>query len=247
VIVVVGSGFLVPNGGPIAHHLGMRGLRPLSRASLLGCVAAATALGYPDDPPGTGERRGVVLGTRWASLDPLFDFERSAAVDGPALVNPSHFPNVVVNVHAGYIAILFGLAGPNVTLCGPGAGLEAIAHAIDMLSLGRADYVLAGGVEAVGDALRQERGSDAGEGAAFLLLAREAEAPVARVAAFFSGPKALEQVAEKTAPVFIADDAAAGAMAAVRALDSVSRTGAPAIAADLSESGTQRVLILAPA
>ncbi|MBA2357319.1 MAG: hypothetical protein H0V84_02690 [Actinobacteria bacterium] len=49
-----------------------------------------------------------------------------AADEGPALVNPSHFPNVVVNARAGYLGILFGLAGPNVTLCGPGTGLEAV-------------------------------------------------------------------------------------------------------------------------
>ena len=64
------------------------------------------------------ERCAVVLGTRFASIEPLVEFNRVAVTDGPGLVNPSSFPNVVVNAHAGYLGILFGLAGPNVTLCG---------------------------------------------------------------------------------------------------------------------------------
>jgi hypothetical protein len=89
-----------------------------------------------------------------------------------------------VNAHAGYLGILFGLAGPNTTLCGSSAGSESIAQAANLLRLGRADYALAGGVEALSPALLHglasagelDRGLLPGEGAAFLLLAREAMA-----------------------------------------------------------------------
>ncbi len=160
-----------------ADYVELRGLRPLARASQLACVAAAAALGHPEALPVAAERCAVVLGTRFASIEPLVEFDRVAATDGPALVSPSSFPNVVVNAHAGYLGILFGLAGPNVTLCGVDAGVEALAFGLDLLALGRADAVLAGGVEALGETLleglRRTGVEDPGEGAAFVLLGRD--------------------------------------------------------------------------
>ena len=170
----------VPEDDP-ARTLGLRGLRPLSRASRLACAAAAPAL---EALPTPGRNRAaVVLGTQYGSIEPLVDFDRAAATDGPSLVNPAHFPNVVVNVHAGYLAILFGLGGPNVTVCGPSAGLEAIGQALDLLALGRADVALAGGAEALGPAVLRALAADGegepGEAGAFLLLGC-ADAPGAR-------------------------------------------------------------------
>ncbi len=175
--VVLGVGRVAAAGvADPAERLDLRGLRPLSRASRLACVAAAAALDHPKALPAASERCAVVLGTRFASIEPLVEFDRVAATDGPALVNPSSFPNVVANAHAGYLGILFGLAGPNVTLCGADAGLEALALALDLLELGRADAVLAGGVEALGETLleglRRTGVKEPGEGAAFVLLGR---------------------------------------------------------------------------
>ena len=39
------------------------------------------------------------------------------------------------------------------TLCGESAGVEALGQALDLLEVGRADAVLAGGVEAYGETL----------------------------------------------------------------------------------------------
>ena len=164
------------------YALGLRGVRPLSRAARLAAVAAAAALGRPTPLAVPPDRCAVVLGTRFASIEPLVEFNRSSALDGPALVSPSSFPNVVVNAHAGYLGILFGLAGPNVTLCGADAGLEALAYALDLLQLGRADLVLAGGVEALGETLteglRRSGVADPGEAAAFVLLAASGAGPI---------------------------------------------------------------------
>lgn len=179
-----------------ARYVKVRGMRPLSRAGQLGCVAAAAALRFPEPLPFERDDVGVVLGTRWGSVEPLVEFDRSAAIDGPHLVNPAQFPNVVVNAHAGYIGLLFGLAGPNITLCGGGAGLEAIVQAVDLLDLGRADAVLAGGVEALGRTLLHgqarcgafERGDPPGEGAGMLLLSRQHThlTPLARLVSWAS-------------------------------------------------------------
>ena len=163
-----------------ADYLRMRGLRPLARATALAAVAADAALG--EAPPDVAsERVGTVVGTQWGSIEPLVEFDRTATVDGPGLVNPSHFPNVVANVHAAYLGILFGLRGPNVTICGAAAGLEAIGRGADLIALGRADAVVAGGTEALGTTLlrgleragKTEAGHPQGEGAGFLLLTRE--------------------------------------------------------------------------
>lgn len=209
--VVLGTGWVAPAlDDDIGGQLRLRGLRPLSRASRLACVAAAAALDHPEPPPAAPERCAVVLGTRFASIEPLVDFNRVAIAEGPALVNPSSFPNVVVNAHAGYLGILFGLAGPNVTLCGEAAGLEAFNQALDLLELGRADAVLAGGVEAYGETLyeglRRVGAEEPQEAAAFLLLGRD-------------GPGPTLTRADVDALAATAGAEAAGALTAVRALE----------------------------
>ena len=210
--VVLGTGWITPDRDfDVAEHLELRGLRPLARASRLACVAAAAALHHPEPLPAAPERCAIVLGTRFASIEPLVEFNRAAITDGPGLVNPSSFPNVVVNVHAGYLGILFGLSGPSITLCGESAGLEALGQALDVLELGRADAVLAGGVEAFGETLfeglRRMGAEEPEEAAAFLVLGREGEGPTltrADVDALTAAGGA---------------GAAAGALAAVRSLE----------------------------
>ncbi len=214
--VVLGAGWITPDRDfDVTKHLQLRGLRPLARASRLACVAAAAALRHPEPLPAAPERCAVVLGTRFASIEPLVEFNRAALTDGPGLVNPSSFPNVVVNAHAGYLGILFGLAGPNVTLCGEAAGLDAFAQALDLLELGRADAVLAGGVEAYGETLfeglRRAGADEPEEAAAFLLLCRDGPGPKlghAEIAAAGVG-------------------AAAGALTVVQELERQTRQAAP--------------------
>ena len=180
--IVRGAGWVAPAADvDPADQLQVRGLRPLSRASRLACAAAARALDHPGPLPASSDRCAVVLGTRFASVEPLVEFNHVALSDGPALVNPSRFPNVVVNAHAGYLGILFRLAGPNVTLCGEGAGVDALAQALDLLELGRADAVLAGGVDASGptllEGLRRVGADQFPDAAAFVVLAREGVGP----------------------------------------------------------------------
>ena len=171
------------------------------------------------------------------------------------------------------------------------SGLEAVGQGLDLLDLDRADCVLAGGVDALGENLARVRGhgdADApnGEGAAFVLLARAspAVAASARVTALVSaavdhalpdgGRTALVERAlaeagvepDEVAMLWLAGDGSAGlstplptslfrigcggangALALVAALDSVSRSHAPALAADLPATGVQRVLVLTPA
>ncbi|MEJ3743465.1 beta-ketoacyl-[acyl-carrier-protein] synthase family protein [Actinomycetes bacterium KLBMP 9797] len=147
-----------------------------------------------------GGRAGVVFGTcnagllsgrRWLAAlaagerpDPLL----------PALVPPQATAEAVAGA--------FGLAGPVLsvnTACA--AGANAIGWAADLIRLGKADVMLAGGADALSDVLfagfnalealspeparpysKGRQGLSLGEGAAFLLLAREDLAGAAPIA-----------------------------------------------------------------
>jgi 3-oxoacyl-[acyl-carrier-protein] synthase II len=58
------------------------------------------------------------------------------------------FPKTVINSPAGHTAIKFGLTGLNATLStGAASSLHALSFAADAIDAGRADVILAGGVE----------------------------------------------------------------------------------------------------
>ncbi len=130
--------------------LGKKGLRDLDRSTRL--VSAAAKLAIDDSGFAiTEENRrslGVSIGTAFGSLHSIAQFDRSSLVEGPRLVNPSHFPNTVINSPASQVSIRFGIKGFNTTIStGLCASLDALSYAADFIRLGRADCVLAGGVE----------------------------------------------------------------------------------------------------
>lgn len=147
--------FRVKNGGEIADfdalaYLGKKGLRDLDRSTRLVCSAAKLALDdsgliVSDD---SSRSIGVAVGTTFGSLHSIAQFDRSGLIEGPRFVNPSHFPNTVINSPASQVSIRFTIKGFNTTLStGFCAGLDALSYAADFIRLGRADAVLAGGVE----------------------------------------------------------------------------------------------------
>jgi hypothetical protein len=177
-IVVVGTGLigLAPEGeavpdGELAAAITVRGARPLARAAKLALVASLRALGDEPRPSEPDPRAAVVLGTRGASLLPLAEFVGVANTQGPARVFPMAFPNTVASVHAGYLSTLLGRSGPVLTLCGSGAGLEALLEAALMIARGDADDVLA----CVADETLPDPTGLPGEGAAAVWLRREDE------------------------------------------------------------------------
>jgi 3-oxoacyl-(acyl-carrier-protein) synthase len=91
---------------------------------------------------------GVSIGTTFGSLHSIAEFDRQGLIEGPKYVNPSHFPNTVINSPASQVSIRFMIKGFNTTIStGFCAGLDAVSYAVDFIRLGRADIVLAGGVE----------------------------------------------------------------------------------------------------
>ncbi len=132
--------------------LGNKGLRVLDRSARLLCVAAHMALESSGllQQASTSEDSdlGLVCGTMFGSVHSIASFDWSGLMDGPNLVNPMEFPNTVINSPAGQAAIKHRLRGVNSTIsAGLVSGLYAIHYAMEFLRLGRAQALLAGGVE----------------------------------------------------------------------------------------------------
>src|SRR6266508_3394717 len=130
--------------------LGKKGLRDLDRSTRLICSAAKLAI---DDSrieitEDTTHSMGVSIGTTFGSLHSISQFDRSGLIEGPRAVNPSHFPNTVINSPASQVSIKFKIKGFNTTIStGFCASLDAVSYAADFIRLKRADVVLAGGVD----------------------------------------------------------------------------------------------------
>jgi 3-oxoacyl-[acyl-carrier-protein] synthase II len=187
-----------------AQYLGDKGLRNLDRATKMLVVAAKQALedaGLKRDGAFHGlssERIGICAATAYGSLDSITEINRVAELEHPRYLNPSRFPNTVINAAAGYVSIWEALEGPNVTIVdGNCGGADAVLTAETHLATGRADALLVGGFEVVseplyvafeklglvseGEALSEpgevaSRGTHLGEAAALLVVERAASA-----------------------------------------------------------------------
>jgi len=132
------------------QFLGKKGLRELDRSTRLLCAAAKLALEdsnleITDD---NALSAGVSIGTTFGSLHSIFQFDRAGLIEGPRFVNPSHFPNTVINSPASRVSIRYKMKGFNTTIStGFCASLDAVSYASDFIRLNRADIVLSGGVE----------------------------------------------------------------------------------------------------
>jgi 3-oxoacyl-[acyl-carrier-protein] synthase II len=149
------SGFDVSIAGEIRNFdpvnlLGKKGLRELDRSTRLISSAAKLAIedsGFEISGENT-QSVGVSVGTTFGSLHSISQFDQTGLIEGPRYVNPSHFPNTVINSPASRISIRFKIKGFNATIStGFCAGIDAISYASDFIRLNRADMVLAGGVE----------------------------------------------------------------------------------------------------
>ncbi|MFN3480821.1 MAG: beta-ketoacyl-[acyl-carrier-protein] synthase family protein [Thermodesulfovibrionales bacterium] len=148
------SSFKVNIGGEIefdpAEFLGKKGLRDLDRSTRLVCSAARLAIddsGLVIDEE-TTYTTGVSIGTTFGSLHSISQFDRVGLIEGPRFVNPSHFPNTVINSPASQISIRFNIKGFNTTIStGFCSSLDAVSYGTDFIRMKRAKAVLTGGVE----------------------------------------------------------------------------------------------------
>ena len=95
------------------------------------------------------ERIGVAVGSGIGGLQTLQEGILSLARSGPRRVMPFVIPMAICNMSSGYVAIRWGLLGPNlchVSACATGA--HSIGEAGRAIARGGADVMLAGGTEA---------------------------------------------------------------------------------------------------
>ncbi|MDF5758010.1 beta-ketoacyl-[acyl-carrier-protein] synthase family protein [Spongiactinospora sp. TRM90649] len=199
-----------------AGVLGRVTARRLDRCQQAALVAAREAWQGAGSPQVEPERLAVVIGTGVGGVLTTLDQDRLRREAGARRVSPYTVPMLMPNGPAAVVGIELGARGgvhTPVSACASGA--EAVAMGLDLIRLGRADVVIAGGAEACvhpltlagfaqaralstnnGDPLRASRPFDAGrdgfvmgEGAAVLVLEREgfAAARGARAHAVLAG------------------------------------------------------------
>lgn len=118
-------------------------------ASFLAVKDAALTVPWAD-----AERVGLSFGTGLGCLLSDADFYEKVIEQGPAAASPLLFASTVSSAAAGEVSIALGIHGPNATShMGLAAGLGAIGYGFDLIQMGKADVVLAGGADANGPAL----------------------------------------------------------------------------------------------
>ena len=174
-----------------SDHLGKRGHRTFDRLTKFLITAAKDALieagvktpeGAFLGAPGP-ERIGICSATAYGSLDAITELNLIAELEDPRFINPSLFPNTVINAAAGYVSIWEDLRAPNTTVVDGNCGaLDAVLVAATHLQRGRADAFLVGGGEVVSEPLYRAlsklgvvaradgTGATMGEGAAYFFV-----------------------------------------------------------------------------
>jgi 3-oxoacyl-[acyl-carrier-protein] synthase II len=132
------------------QFLGPKGLRTQDRATTL--LSSAVKLALEDAHLEVAEENthqiGVVVGTTFGSLRSISEFDKKVIIDGPRYVNPSLFPNTVINSPAAQASIRFGIKGFNTTVSsGMCSSLDALSYALDFIKFNRAKALVVGAVE----------------------------------------------------------------------------------------------------
>ena len=162
----------VSGGGPITHfdttkfrtkiaaelkgfdpleHFDRKEMRLLDGYTVYGLVAVEEALrdaGLTDETIDKA-RMGVVWGSGMGGVTSLQDeIIEYATHDRTPRFSPYWVPKVIIDICAGQIAIRYGLRGPNYcTAAACASSAAAISDAFNLIRLGKADAMIAGGSE----------------------------------------------------------------------------------------------------
>jgi 3-oxoacyl-[acyl-carrier-protein] synthase II len=127
-------------------------LRRLDRSEAIALIAARQAwadAGLAGTDVDT-ERLAVSIGSGIGGAQTLLEQDDILEASGPRRVSPHTVPMLMPNGPAAYVGLELGAkAGVHCVASACATGAEAIALGLDIIRSGRADVVLAGGVEAV--------------------------------------------------------------------------------------------------
>ena len=132
-------------GGPLTP----RERRRLDRASQCALLAAREAWAHAGSPEVDGQRLSVSVSPGMGLVRSVIDTWETLRGRGPRRVLPTAVPALMPNAPAAAVGIELGARGgihAPVSACASGA--EAIAYGADLIALGRADVVVAGGTDA---------------------------------------------------------------------------------------------------
>jgi 3-oxoacyl-[acyl-carrier-protein] synthase II len=134
-------------------YIDAKEVRRMARCSHFAVAAAQEAIeqsGLRIGKDVKSDRIGVVMGTALGGYEMSETGSREYYQYGYKRVNPFALPAALPNAPAHHISTQFGLKGPLSTVVAACAsGTQAIGDGAEMIRLGKADAVLAGGVEAV--------------------------------------------------------------------------------------------------
>jgi 3-oxoacyl-[acyl-carrier-protein] synthase II len=124
--------------------------RRLDRSEMTAIIAAREAWADAGSPEVDKDRLAVSVGTGIGGAQTLLNQDDILEASGPRKVSPHTVPMLMPNGPAAWIGLELGArAGVHCVASACATGAEAIAHALDLIRLGRADVVVAGGTEAV--------------------------------------------------------------------------------------------------
>jgi 3-oxoacyl-[acyl-carrier-protein] synthase II len=133
-------------------YLPAKEARRMARASQVAVAAAHQAAVHAglQNPLPDPERVGVYYGTAIGGLERSEEGIAVLRAQGLSRVSPFTVPSALPNMPAFHITLRFGALGPNSTIATACAtGTQTIGEAAHAIRCGRADMILAGGVEAL--------------------------------------------------------------------------------------------------
>ena len=132
--------------------LGPKGLRTLGADAKLTLAAATLACADAGLDPETWRREdvGVLTATTFAGLADYVELYADGRVDGVDAVSPTQGPQTGFNAPASQLSIRMKAEGPNLTFAnGSTSGLDALAHAAELVRIGRASIVIVACAETI--------------------------------------------------------------------------------------------------
>ncbi|WP_245238958.1 beta-ketoacyl synthase N-terminal-like domain-containing protein [Streptomyces sp. MZ04] len=228
-------------------ELSGRELRHKDRASRLALRAAEFAFhdaGLTDANAtftGAADSTAVVVSTNLGNVDSVCYATDTIAREGVRGLSPLGLPQTSSNVIAGWVAIRYGLRGPNLTVCnGVTSGLDAVSWARNLIVAGRAEAAVVVGVEPANDVVTKLLGEQSTDAAVAIVLepvnaaVSRGTRPRATIAGYARTRRLADALTfagvtqEKTVGLWLVDEADAGPgqlLAATRRVDLEAQLG----------------------